>query len=70
MRRMSVVDRYVVGRHDNVFHVDFGHEPDPPTTPFPGAGSLRFAPVSSDRSDALAHDCANVPSTATAMRRM
>ena len=59
MRRMSLVDRYVVGRHDNVFHVDFRHEPDPPPRPFPGAGSLRFATVSSEVSDAPPLECAN-----------
>lgn len=58
MQKMSVVDRYVVGRHDNVFHVDFRHEPDPPPRPFPGAGSLRFATASSEVSDAPALDCA------------
>jgi hypothetical protein len=62
MRRMNVVDRYVVGREDNVFHVDFGHEPDPPP-PFPGAGSLRLATVLSDASDASALDCMNLSCT-------
>jgi len=56
MRRMNMVDRYIVGRQDNVFHVDFGHEPDPPPPPFPGAGSLRLATVLSEASDALALD--------------
>jgi hypothetical protein len=59
MHRMSVADRYVVGQHDNVFHVDFRHEADPPPRPFPGAGSLRFATVSSEVSDAPAPACAN-----------
>jgi len=59
MHRISVVDRYVVGQHDNVFHVDFRHEPDPPPRPFPGAGSLRFAAISNEVSDAPELDCAN-----------
>jgi hypothetical protein len=54
MRTMSVVDRYIVGRDDNVVHVDFGREPDPPAPRFPGAGSLRAATVLSDASDAPA----------------
>ena len=58
MHKMSVVDRYVVGQHDNV-NVDFRHEPDPPPRPFPGAGSLRFAAVSNEVGDALELDCAN-----------
>jgi hypothetical protein len=53
MRTMSVLDRYIVGRYENVFHVDFRDDPDPPTPPFPGAGSLRFAAVLSDVNDAL-----------------
>jgi hypothetical protein len=53
MRTMGVVDRYIVGRDDNVVHVDFGHEPDPPAPRFPGAGALRAATVLSDASDAL-----------------
>ena len=56
MRTMGVVDRYVVGRDDNVVHVDFGHEPDPPAPRFPGAGSLRVATVLSYVSDVLAPD--------------
>jgi hypothetical protein len=60
MRRMSVVDRYVVDRQDNVFLVDFGHEPDPPPPPFPGAGSLRFATEFSEASDALPLDCTKI----------
>jgi hypothetical protein len=56
MRTMGVVDRYIVGRNDNVVHVDFGHEPDPPAPRFPGAGSLRVATVLSDVSDVLAPD--------------
>lgn len=61
MHRMNVVDRYVVAREDNVFHVDFGYEPDPPPPPFPGAGSLRLATVLSDASDASALDYMNLP---------
>jgi hypothetical protein len=48
MRTMGVVSRYIVGRDDNVVHVDFEREPDPPTPTFPGAGSLRVAAVLSD----------------------
>lgn len=58
MRTMGVVDRYVVGRCDNVLNVDFEREPDPPTPPFPGAGSLRFANVLSDVCDTLAPELA------------
>jgi hypothetical protein len=53
---MGVVDRYVVRRDDNVVHVNFAHEPDPPAPRFPGAGSLRFATELNDASDALALD--------------
>jgi hypothetical protein len=55
---MDVVDRYIVGRDDNIVHVDFGHEPDPPTPTFPGAGSLRVAAVLSDLSAAIAPELA------------
>lgn len=48
MRTMGVVGRYIVGRDDNIVHVDFEREPDPPTPTFPGAGSLRAAAVLSD----------------------
>ena len=58
MRTMDVVDRYIVGRDDNVVHVDFGHEPDPPTPTFPGAGSLRVAAVLSDGAAAIAPELA------------
>ena len=51
IHRTSVVDRYVVGQHDNVFHVDFRHEPDPPPRPFPGAGSLRFVTAAHEVGD-------------------
>jgi hypothetical protein len=53
MRTMGVVERYIVGRDDNVIHVDFGREPDPPAPRFPGAGSLRAATVLNDASDAF-----------------
>ena len=52
IHRTSAVDRYVVGQHDNVFHVDFRHEPDPPPRPFRGAGSLRFATAAHEVGDA------------------
>jgi hypothetical protein len=54
MRTMDVIDRYVVGRDDNVIHVDFGQEPDPPAPRFPGAASSRVATVLSDTGDAFA----------------
>jgi hypothetical protein len=56
MRTMGVVGQYIVGRDDNVVHVDFGHEPDPPAPRFPGAGSLRVAAILSDVSDVFAPD--------------
>jgi hypothetical protein len=37
-----VIDRYVIGRENNVVVVDF-RRPDPPTPKFPGAGALRAA---------------------------
>ena len=58
MRTMNVVDRYIVGRDDNIVHVDFEHEPDPPTPTFPGAGSLRVAAVLSDLNAAIAPELA------------
>lgn len=58
MRTMDVVDRYIVGRDDNVVHVDFRHEPDPPTPTFPGAGSLHVAAVLSDVTAAIAPELA------------
>ena len=58
MRTMDVVDRYIVGRDDNVVHVDFEREPDPPTPTFPGAGSLRVAAVLSDVTAAIAPELA------------
>jgi hypothetical protein len=36
------LDRYVIGREQNVVRVNFAREPEPPTPPFPGAGALRF----------------------------
>jgi hypothetical protein len=52
--RTGIVDQYVVWRNDNVVHVDFGHEPDPPTPTFPGAGSSRSCEtVLSDWSDRI-----------------
>jgi hypothetical protein len=38
----SHLDRYVIGREQNVVRVNFVREPEPPTPPFPGAGALRF----------------------------
>jgi hypothetical protein len=32
---------YVIVRDNNVVHVDFGREPDPPAPKFPGAAALR-----------------------------
>ncbi len=54
MRTMGVFGRYIVGRDDNVVHVDFKHEPDPPTPTFPGAGSLRIAAVLNDETVTIA----------------
>jgi len=36
------LDRYVIGREQNVVRVNFAPDPEPPTPPFPGAGALRF----------------------------
>lgn len=36
------LDRYVIGREQNVVRVNFARDPEPPTPPFPGAGALRF----------------------------
>jgi hypothetical protein len=52
--RKLIVDRYVIWRTDNVIHIDFGRETDPPTPTFPGANSLRFANLPNVLSDALA----------------
>ena len=60
MHMKRLVDRYVIGQHDNVFHVDFRHEPDPPPRPFPGAASLRFADAASEVSDAPTSDSVSV----------
>jgi len=38
---MSFCNRYVVGREQNVVHVDFGRRPGPPAPTFPGAAALR-----------------------------
>jgi hypothetical protein len=38
----SHLDRYVIGREQNVVRVNFAPDPEPPTPPFPGAGALRF----------------------------
>jgi hypothetical protein len=38
----SHLDRYVIGREQNVVRVNFVREPEPPTPPFPGAAALRF----------------------------
>ncbi len=51
--RRPIVERYVVCRTDNVVHIDFERDTDPPTPTFPGAGSLRFAALLSDLNDAL-----------------
>jgi hypothetical protein len=56
MRTMGAADRYIVCRNNNVVHVNFEREPEPPTPTFPGAGSLRFATELNDASDALALD--------------
>lgn len=37
----SALDRYVIGREQNVVRVNFAHDAEPPTPPFPGAGALR-----------------------------
>lgn len=36
------LDRYVIGRDQNVVRVNFARDPEPPTPPFPGAGALRL----------------------------
>jgi hypothetical protein len=36
------LDRYVIGREQNIVRVNFAREPEPPTSPFPGAGALRL----------------------------
>jgi hypothetical protein len=36
------LDRYVIGREQNIVRVNFAPDPEPPTPPFPGAGALRF----------------------------
>lgn len=36
------LDRYVIGREQNVVRVNFVRDPEPPTPPFPGAGALRL----------------------------
>jgi hypothetical protein len=35
------LERYVIGREQNVLRVNFDREPEPPTPPCPGAGALR-----------------------------
>jgi hypothetical protein len=37
------LDRYVIGREQNVVRVNFARDPEPPTPPFPGAGALRLS---------------------------
>jgi hypothetical protein len=39
------LDRYVIGREQNVVRVNFSRDPEPPTPtpPFPGAAALRDA---------------------------
>ena len=37
----SALDRYVIGREQNVVRVNFAPDPEPPTPPFPGSGALR-----------------------------
>jgi hypothetical protein len=49
--RRPLLDRYVVRRADNVVHIDFERDTDPPTPTFPGSGSLRFAALLYDLSD-------------------
>jgi hypothetical protein len=38
---ISTLDRYVIGREQNIVRVNFMREPEPPTPPFPGAGAMR-----------------------------
>ncbi|MFZ5693566.1 MAG: hypothetical protein ACOY5F_20220 [Pseudomonadota bacterium] len=38
----SHLDRYVIGREQNVVRVNFARDSEPPTPPFPGAGALRL----------------------------
>jgi len=58
VRTMGIIDRYVVRRDDNVVHVNFEHEPDPPAPRFPGASSLRVAAVLNDMTVAIAPEMA------------
>ena len=48
---MSLSNRCVIGRHNNVVVVDFTRKPDPPAPRFPGANALRVA--SEDCSNSL-----------------
>jgi len=50
--RKPLLDQYVVRRADNVVHIDFERDTDPPTPTFPGSGSLRLAALLCDLSDA------------------
>lgn len=37
------LDRYVIGREQNVVRVNFARDLEPPPPPFPGAGALRLS---------------------------
>jgi hypothetical protein len=42
---LSAINRYVIGRENNVIRVNFCREPDPPAPCFPGANGLRLSHV-------------------------